>query len=275
MQKLSFDELKHVATVIRRDILTMTTKAKSGHPGGSLSGTDLLVSLYANHLRHDPQNPKWEGRDRFVLSKGHCCPLLYAVLAHHGYFPREQLMTLRRLHSMLQGHPDMKKVPGVEISTGSLGQGLSVSVGMALGFRQRRLDTRVFVLLGCGEMDEGQVWEAGMAASHYKLDNLTAMLDYNQLQIDGPNEKVMTIAPIADKWRAFGFDVVEIDGHDYAAIDAALAGRTPGKPRMIVARTHKGHGVSFMEDVVDYHGKPLSEDELAKALAELGGASPA
>ncbi|MDO8589482.1 MAG: transketolase [Armatimonadota bacterium] len=268
------ESLREKAREMRKDIVRMVGAAKSGHPGGSLSAADILAALYGRVMRHDPANPTWPDRDRFVLSKGHACPVLYAALAEFGYFPREELMTFRRINSRIQGHPDMRKTPGVEFSTGSLGQGLGAANGMALAGKLDGKDYRVFVMIGDGESQEGSIWEAAMAAAHYKLDNLTAILDLNGLQIDGPNAEVMGIQPVADKWRAFGWNVIEIDGHDLAQILDALSPehRTAGKPTMIVARTVKGKGVSFMENAVDWHGKAPKPDEVEKALAELDAA---
>lgn len=249
----------------------MTTRAGSGHPGGSLSAADVIAALYFHHMRHDPRDPKWEDRDRFVLSKGHVCPALYAALAKSGYFPTDTLWTLRKMGSILQGHPDMDKTPGVEASTGSLGQGLSIGVGMALAGRLDHKGYRVYVLLGDGELDEGQNWEAAMAAAHYKLDNLMALVDFNGLQLDGPTRDIMGLEPITQKWLAFGWEVIEIDGHNMRQILDALdkAENVKHKPTVIIAQTIKGKGVSFMEGVVKYHGKALTEDELRKALEEL------
>ncbi len=240
-------------------------------PGGSLSAADILTALYFRVLDVDPSSPHWPDRDRFVLSKGHAAPALYAVLAERGFFPVAELKNLRKFGSILQGHPDMKVTPGLEASTGSLGQGLSYSVGLALAARLDRAPWRVYVMLGDGETQEGQVWEAAMAAAHYKLDNLTGFLDYNGLQIDGPVEKVMSIAPVSEKWRAFGWHVLEIDGHDFGQILGAVdeAKKTAGRPTMIVARTTKGRGVSFMEGKYEWHGKAPSQAELETALEEL------
>lgn len=267
------EELARVARRVRRHIVDMIARAGSGHPGGSLSCADILVALYYRVLRVDPRRPDWPDRDRFVLSKGHACPALYAVLAERGFFSAEELRTLRRLGSSLQGHPDMRKTPGVEASTGSLGQGLSVGLGMALAGRLDGADWRVYVLLGDGEIQEGQVWEAAMAAAHYRVDNLTAIVDWNGLQIDGPNDQVMSVRPVADKWRAFGWEVAEIDGHRFGEILEALrwAGSVRGRPAIVLARTVKGRGVSFMEGQVDWHGKAPSATQAEKALAELGG----
>lgn len=265
------EQLKAKAKEIRRHIIRMTAAAGSGHPGGSLSATDIVTALYFAVLRLNPGNPNDPDRDRFILSKGHAAPLLYAVLAERGFFPLAELLTLRKLGSRLQGHPDMRKLPGVEMSTGSLGQGLSVGVGMALAARLDGRDYRVYVLLGDGECQEGQVWEAAMAAAHYRLDNLIAFLDYNGLQIDGPVAEVMNLEPLAEKWRAFGWHVQEIDGHNFGEIlDAvARAQGVKGKPNMIIARTVKGKGVSFMENQVDWHGVAPKPEQVEIALAEL------
>ena len=264
-------ELKLTANKIRKDIVRMIAKAKSGHPGGSLSAVDVVTALYFNVMRHKPENPKWEDRDRFILSKGHAAPLLYAVLAESGYFEVKELLTLRKLGSRLQGHPDMKRLPGVEISTGSLGHGLSVGNGMAIAGKLNKKGYRVYVLLGDGECQEGQVWEAAMTASHYKLDNVTAILDYNGLQIDGPVKDVMNINPISNKWRAFGWYVIEINGHDFKEIFDSFerVKKLKGKPGIIIAHTTKGKGVSFMENVVDFHGKAPTKEQMVQALKEL------
>lgn len=259
------------AKEMRRQIIRMIGAAQSGHPGGSLSAADIVATLYFHEMRVDPAQPHWPERDRFVLCKGHAAPVLYAALAEKGFFPKEELLTLRRINSRLQGHPDMKKLPGVEMSTGSLGQGLSVSVGMALAARLDQVAWRVYALLGDGEIQEGQVWEAAMAAAHYKLDNLCAILDYNGLQIDGPCCEVMNSEPVAEKWRAFGWHVLEIDGHDITAIIGALAQarQTKGQPTIIIARTIKGKGVSFMEKQVGWHGTAPKPEQVEAALAEL------
>jgi len=264
-------ELAARAKNIRRHILEMVTAAKSGHPGGSLSATDIMVTLYFAVMNVDPSRPNNPDRDRFVLSKGHAAPVLYATLAEKGFIPKEELMTLRKIDSRLQGHPDMKSVPGVDMTTGSLGQGLSAANGMALAARLDGRNYRVYAMLGDGELEEGQVWEAAMFAAHYKLDNLTAFVDFNGLQIDGPVNEVMSPLPIPEKWRAFGWHVIEIDGHDYQAIyDAVQTARMiKGKPTMIVAHTIKGKGVCAMENVVDWHGKAPTQEECDRFLAEL------
>ncbi len=263
--------LQNKANKLRIDILTMICKAQSGHPGGSLSVIDILTALYYEEMNIDPTNPKMEGRDRFILSKGHAAPALYAVLADKGYISKDTLGTLRQFGSKLQGHPDMKKVPGVEISTGSLGQGLSVANGMALAGKLKKEDFRVFIAMGDGELQEGQVWEAAMTSAHYKLDNLTAFVDYNNLQIDGNVNEVMEVASVEDKFKAFGWNVLTIDGHNFEEIFDAIAKAKAhkGQPTMIVANTVKGKGVDFMENVGGWHGVAPSEEELEKAIAQL------
>ncbi|MCC3864298.1 transketolase [Terrisporobacter petrolearius] len=266
--------LNEITNVIRKDIVSMICKSKSGHPGGSLSAVEILTALYFDQMNIDPTNPKMEDRDRFVLSKGHAAPALYATLAERGYFEKEELNNLRKLGSMLQGHPDMKKIPGVEMSTGSLGQGFSVACGMAMAAKLDNAPWNVYALLGDGEVQEGIIWEAAMSAAHYKLDNMIAFLDYNGLQIDGEVESVMGINPIEDKFRTFGWNVITIDGHDFDQIFAALdmAKDTVDKPTMIIAKTVKGKGVSFMENQASWHGSAPSEEQLEQALSELGGA---
>lgn len=266
--------LNEITNVIRKDIVSMICKSKSGHPGGSLSAVEILTALYFDQMNIDPTNPKMEDRDRFVLSKGHAAPALYATLAKRGYFDREELNHLRKLGSMLQGHPDMKKIPGVEMSTGSLGQGFSVACGMAMAAKLDNAPWNVYALLGDGEVQEGIIWEAAMSAAHYKLDNMIAFLDYNGLQIDGEVESVMSINPIEDKFKTFGWNVITIDGHDFDQIFAALdmAKDTVGKPTMIIAKTIKGKGVSFMENQASWHGSAPNEEQLEQALSELGGA---
>ncbi|VVB53026.1 1-deoxy-D-xylulose-5-phosphate synthase [uncultured archaeon] len=271
VQKYDFIALKEKAKQIRRHILEMTYAASSGHPGGSMSIADIVTVLYFAVMRYDPQNPAWEERDRFVLSKGHGAPALYSALAEAGFFPTKELKTLRKCGTRLEGHPSHQKVPGVEASTGSLGQGFSMSVGMALAAKIDKKENRVYALLGDGECNEGIVWEAAMAANHYKLDNLTAIVDRNHYQIDGVTEDVMSLEPFADKWRGFGWNTVVIDGHNLHEIFDALerAESTKGKPTVIIANTLKGKGVSFMEGKNDYHGKPLPKELLDKALEEL------
>jgi transketolase len=272
MTSVDVAALTEKAKEIRCCILKMTSTAKSGHPGGSLSATEIITYLYFNKLRHDPKNPQWEARDRFVLSKGHAAPVLYAVLGKSGYFSEEEFEKLRKLDGMLEGHPCGATTPGVEASTGSLGQGLSMAVGMALAGKLDKKPYRVYALLGDGECDEGQIWEAAMAAAHYKLDNITAFVDRNMIQLDGSTEDIMSLEPLADKWRAFGWNVQEINGHDFQQIADAVeaAEAAEAKPNMIIAKTVKGKGVSFMENQVKYHGVTLKPEELEKALAELG-----
>ena len=266
-------ELSGVCRQMRRDIINMTANAGSGHPGGSLSAVELMASVFYNHMRIDPAQPHMENRDRFVLSKGHAAPCYYAVLAELGFISRDEFKNFRQLHSILQGHPDCKKVPGVDASTGSLGQGCSIAVGMALGAKVQGKDTKVFTLLGDGECQEGQIWEALMSAAHYKLDNLTVIVDNNGLQIDGSNDEVMSLGDLAAKLRAFGFDLIELpDGNDIEAVVEAMSRPTvPGKPRCILGHTVKGKGVSFMENQVGWHGKAPNEEQRAQALAELEG----
>ena len=266
--------LNEITNVIRKDIVSMICKSKSGHPGGSLSAVEILTALYFDQMNIDPTNPKMEDRDRFVLSKGHAAPALYATLSERGYFDKEELNHLRQIGSMLQGHPDMKKIPGVEMSTGSLGQGFSVACGMAMAAKLDNAPWNVYALLGDGEVQEGIIWEAAMSAAHSKLDNMIAFLDYNGLQIDGDVESVMNINPIEDKFKTFGWNVITIDGHDFDQIFAALdmAKDTVDKPTMIIAKTIKGKGVSFMENQASWHGSAPSEEQLQQALSELGGA---
>ena len=265
--------LAQKAADIRVDIIKEVHSAASGHPGGSLSAADIVTVLYFHEMNIDPADPKKPDRDKFVLSKGHAAPVLYAALAERGFFPKEELTTLRKLGSRLQGHPSMKMLPGIEMSTGSLGQGTSVAVGMALANKLDKKDGRVYTLLGDGELQEGIVWEAAMAAAHYGLDNLCAVVDWNGLQIDGKNEDVMNVKPIDEKFRAFGWNVIEIDDHDLEQIGDAFdrARACKGRPTMILARTHKGHGVSFMEDNAGWHGKAPGEDQAKQAVEELGG----
>jgi transketolase len=266
------EELKEKARQMRGHIMRMLTAAGSGHPGGSLSSADLLAYLYFYKMKIDPKNPRRPDRDRFVLSKGHCAPVLYAALAERGFFPKENIVTLRKFQSILQGHPDMKKAPGVDISSGSLGQGLSVANGMALAAKLDQQSYRVFVLLGDGEIEEGQVWEAAMTSVHYKLDNVTAFLDYNHLQIDGKIEDVKSLTDPAVRFKAFGWNVIEINGHDFHEINGAVeaAERTEGRPTMVVMHTCKGKGVSFMENQAGWHGKAPKPEEAEIALKELG-----
>ncbi len=263
-------EIKRKALEIRKWVIESIYRAGSGHPGGSLSVADILACLYFHEMRHNPKDPKWPDRDRLVLSKGHAAPALYAALALAGYFPVEELKNLRKIGHFLQGHPCMKKVPGVDMSTGSLGHGLSVAVGMALAGKLDKKDYRVFAILGDGEVQEGQIWEAANAASHYKLDNLIAILDRNKLQIDGPTEEIMHLEPLAWRWQAFGWDVIEIDGHDIEEIlDTFHEIKLNEKPTVIIANTIKGKGVSFMEGTLSFHGKPPSEEQYIRAMSEL------
>lgn len=271
---MNYEILKEHAASIRRTIVEAVAEAGSGHPGGSLSAADIMTALYFAEMNIDPANPRMEGRDKFVLSKGHAAPVLYATLAERGFFPREDVLTLRKLGSKFQGHPSRDKVAGVEMSTGSLGQGISVSVGMALANRLDESEGRVYTLLGDGEIQEGIVWEAAMAAGHYKLDNFVAIVDWNGLQIDGKNDDVMTVTPIDEKFKAFGFNVLIVDGHKIEEIVEALAKArdVKGMPTAIICKTHKGQGVSFMTDNPGWHGKAPSAEQRAQALEELGGA---
>ena len=270
---LDIKSLEKTAAEIRCGIIKAIHNAGSGHPGGSLSAADIVTALYFDEMNVDPKNPKMKGRDKFILSKGHAGPVQYSALAVKGYYPMEDFMTLRKLGSKFQGHPDMHKVPGIEMSTGSLGQGISAAGGMALANKLDNDPGRIYVLLGDGEIQEGIVWEALMSAAHYKLDNMVAILDHNGLQIDGKNEDVMTVAPVVEKFQAFGWNVIQIDGHDFEQIlDAFKQARAcKGKPTMIVAETIKGKGVSFMENNAGWHGKAPDEEQTKQALAELGG----
>ena len=263
--------LEVTAKSIRRGIVTALHSAKSGHPGGSLSAADIMTYLYFEEMNIDPQDPKKADRDRFVLSKGHVAPALYSTLAERGYFPKEDLVTLRHTGSYLQGHPDMKHIPGVDMSAGSLGQGISVAVGMALAAKLDGKDYRVFAMCGDGEIEEGQVWEASMFAASRNLDNFTVIIDNNNLQIDGTIEEVCSPYPIDEKFKAFGFEVICIDGHNFDEIEAAFAKakETKGKPTAIIAKTTKGKGVSFMENQCGWHGKAPNDDEFAQAIKEL------
>lgn len=265
-------DLADITRQMRVHIIRMLAAAGSGHPGGSLSATEVVASLYFKHMNIDPARPEWDARDRFVLGKGHAAPALYAALAMRGFFPTEELLTLRKLGSHLQGHPCKGLTPGVDMSTGSLGQGLSVACGMALAGRLDDLDYYVYCLMGDGEIQEGQVWEAAMTAAHYHLDHLIAFVDHNGLQIDGANKQVMNVMPIDEKFRAFGWHTQVIDGADLDAIDAAIdcAKKTTGVPSVIVCETVKGEGISFMENVVDWHGVAPNAEQAARALKELG-----
>ena len=271
MAELSVAELENIANKLRLHVVEMTYAANSGHPGGSLSAADLMAVLYFRVMRHDPSNPQWEDRDRFVLSKGHVAPVLYASLAESGYFPVEDLLTLRKIGSKLQGHPVRGKVPGVEMSTGSLGQGLSMSCGIALAGKMDGKDYKVYCMLGDGELQSGQNWEAAMFAANYKLNNLIAIVDRNRLQICGDTEEVMSLEPLVDKWMAFGWDVIETDGHDIdkvvAAFEEAKADRD--SPVVIIFNTVKGKGVSFMENNPGFHGKACNATEYKHAVEQL------
>ncbi len=275
MATQSVATLKEKASELRVLVLDMLHEAKSGHPGGSLSMAEIVSALYFQEMKHDPQRPQWEDRDRFVLSKGHGIPAVYAAMAMTGYFPKEELKTLRRTGARLQGHPDRVRLPGIEASTGSLGQGLSVAQGIALGLRLAKKDSRVFCVLGDGESQEGQIWEAAMSIPKFKLGNLTAIVDYNKGQIDGHVKDVMDLEPLADKWRAFNWDVTVIDGHSFDELLPALEkSRARGdKPRLILAHTVKGKGVSFMEGKVEWHGVVPNAEQKEKAIAEVRGGS--
>ena len=270
-RNLNEGQLRAKTKELRTKILKMLCEAGSGHSGGSLSSIDILTVLYNKVMNHDPKNPKYPGRDRFVLSKGHVCPALYVVLADCGYFDESHLMTLRKYGSILQGHPYMHKTPGLDVSSGSLGQGLSVAVGMALGARMDKGNQRVYCLMGDGEQQEGQIWDAAMAAGHYKLDNLCGIVDQNRLQIDGFVKDVMNIEPLADKWTAFNWNVIRCDGHDMSSIENAFAQAAAfkGKPSVIIADTVKGKGVSFMENKCNWHGVAPNKEQLETAMCEL------
>ena len=268
---MSVKELEKMAVIIRCDIIDMICTAAAGHPGGSLSAADVVTALYFRIMRLDPQNPDWPDRDRFILSKGHACPVWYAALAERGYFDKSHLKTLRQMGSILQGHPDMRKTPGIDMTAGSLGHGLSAGLGMALSGKLQKKDYHVFVIIGDGESQEGSIWEASMAAPNFKLDNLTAILDYNHLQNDYSVDDIMPIHPAVDKWQAFGWHVLDIDGHNMGQVVAALeeAKSHKGKPTMIVANTVKGKGVSYMENVCEWHGRAPCREEADQALEEL------
>lgn len=267
-EKIKF--LKSKSVSIRKLIIEMLACAGSGHPGGSLSSAEIITCLYFEIMRHNPKNPKWLDRDRFHLSKGHCCPALYAALALCGYFPQKELWSLRKLGSILQGHPD-RRIPGVEVSSGSLGQGLSVALGMSLAAKLDKAQWRVYCLMGDGEIQEGNIWEAAMAAAHFKADNLCGIIDYNHFQIDGRTEEVMNLEPLVSKWEAFGWHVISCDGHNIKELLEAFqnARSVESKPTVIIAQTVKGKGVSFMENVVDFHGRAPTQEEKEIALREL------
>ena len=265
------ERLEEQAVQLRRDIVEMIHAAKAGHPGGSLSAVDMITALYFHVMRIDPQNPRWEDRDRFVLSKGHACPALYAALARRGFFDPKHLTTLRQYHSILQGHPDMNKTPGIDISSGSLGNGLAIGVGMAMSGRLHHQDYMTYVMLGDGEVQEGMVWESAMAAHHHDLGNLVAIVDCNGVQINGWVNEIMTVEPLADKWRAFGWNVVEVNGHNMKDLLTVLhTAKTMRHPTVILMRTVKGRGVSFMEDDCKWHGNSPSDEELVQATLEIG-----
>lgn len=265
------ERLEEQAVQLRRDIVEMIHAAKAGHPGGSLSAVDMITALYFHVMRIDPQNPRWEDRDRFVLSKGHACPALYAALARRGFFDPKHLTTLRQYHSILQGHPDMNKTPGIDISSGSLGNGLAIGVGMAMSGRLHHQDYMTYVMLGDGEVQEGMVWEAAMAAHHHDLGNLVAIVDCNGVQINGWVNEIMTVEPLADKWRAFGWNVVEVNGHNMKDLLTVLhTAKNMRHPTVILMRTVKGRGVSFMEDDCKWHGNSPSDEELVQAILEIG-----
>jgi transketolase len=268
-ERLAF--LKHKARDLRREIVEMVYRAQSGHLGGSLGSADLVAALYYHVMRHDPGNPQWPERDRFILSKGHCAPVIYAALADCGYFPKSDLATFRRPGSHLQGHPYQPKTPGIEASTGTLGLGISTGLGMALAAKLRGWNHRYYILCGDGEIQEGQAWEAAMFGNKYKLDNVVAFVDRNYLQTDGNSEQIMPLDPLAPKWEAFGWHTQQIDGHDFGEIVGAIerAGHAAGRPSMIVARTVKGKGVSFMENGVMWHGTPPNQEQYERALEEL------
>src|SRR3990167_5363584 len=269
-KNIDIKALKAKALQIRKEILEACHRAGSGHPGGSLSSVEILLSLYEYKMRHNPQDPVWEDRDRLIISKGHITPAVYVVLAHCGYFPKEELKTFRKLGSRLQGHVHTK-VPGIEFNTGSLGHGLSVANGMALGAKMLKKDFKTYCVLGDGEIQEGSVWEAAMTASHHKLDNLCAIVDYNKVQENGPTNQIKNLEPLAEKWRSFGWHPIEVDGHDFERLIDALnqAETTKGKPTVIIANTVKGKGISFMEGQAGWHGKAPNKEQLQAALMEL------
>jgi transketolase len=269
--KKQLKELEEISFQTRKLILETLAEAKSGHPGGSLSAVEILVALYYNVMRHDPKNPQWPDRDRFILSKGHAAPLLYCILAQQGYFPLEELKTLRKINSMLQGHPDTKKTPGVEMCAGSEGVGLSFGIGEALAARIDKKDYRVYVMMGDGEMQEGQIWEAAMSASKFGLDNITGIVDRNGIQQDGLTEQIMPIEPLNSKWKAFNWNVIEVDGYDFVQILSAFekAKQVRNKPTVIIAHTTKGKGVEFMEWSPEYHGKVPDKETVSRIIREM------
>jgi transketolase len=266
---MTIEEQNVKAKQIRRDILRMLFTCQSGHPGGSLSVVEMLMALYYNTVKVDPENPAWEGRDRVILSKGHGAPALYAILSDRGFFPRQDLWRIRQADSHLQGHPDRNKTPGIDACTGSLGQGVSIAGGTAMALKRKNSPARVFAITGDGETQEGIVWEAAMSAAHYKLDNLTVLLDHNGLQIDGKNDEVLSLGDVCGKYRSFGFECFSVNGHDIGAIVQAINVPVQGKPKFIECETHKGYGVSFMQDTVSWHGKAPNEEQYNKAIQEL------
>jgi len=271
LNKMPIDELKKQTVEIRRDIVQMIADSNSGHPGGSLSATDIVTALFFSEMNFDSKNPKWEDRDRFILSKGHACPVLYSCMARTGFFEYEELKTLRQINSRIQGHPEVRRLPGIEASTGSLGQGLSIGAGIALSAKLLGKSYRTYVLTGDGELDEGQIWEAAMFCAHKKIDNLVAIVDSNKQQLDGWVKDIMSLEPLADKWKAFGWEVIEIDGHNLEEILMAFdkAKTIKGKPPVIIANTIKGKGVSFMENNLEFHGMAPTKEQLEQALKEL------
>ena len=270
-KKEIIEMLKRIANELRKDAIDMIYKANSGHPGGSLSAADIITTLYFHFLNIDPKNPNWQDRDRFIMSKGHACPIWYAALSKKGYFDKSHLGTLRKINSMLQGHPDMKKTPGIDMTTGSLGNGLGAGVGMSLAAKLKGKSYYTFVLIGCAEHNEGVLWESALSAAKFKLDNLIAIVDYNKLQLDGYNDEVMPIEPLDEKWISFRWNVLRIDGHDIGQIITAIeaAKSTKGLPTVIIADTIKGKGISYMEDKCSWHGKVPSKEEYEKAIKEL------
>lgn len=271
MKKLELNELVNLTKAIRRDIIEMIYNANSGHPGGSLSATEIVTALYFNVMNHNPKDPKWEDRDRFILSKGHACPVLYSCMARTGYFPLEELKTLRKINSRIQGHPEVRKLPGIEASTGSLGQGLSIGAGIAVGAKLKNKDYRVYVLCGDGELNEGQIWEAALFCGNKNIDNLTLIIDYNKQQLDGWLKEIMPLDPLKEKFLAFNWNVIEIDGNNMKEVlDAFYQARNiKNKPTVIIANTIKGKGVSFMENNVEFHGMPPTKEQYELAIQEL------
>jgi transketolase len=271
LKKLELNELINYTKIIRRDIVEMIYRANSGHPGGSLSITEIVTALYFNVMNHNPEKPDWEDRDRFILSKGHACPALYSCMARTGYFPLEELKTLRRINSRIQGHPEVRKLPGIEASTGSLGQGLSIGTGIAIGGKLKNKDYRVYVLCGDGELNEGQIWEAALFCGNKNIDNLTLIVDYNKQQLDGWLKEIMPMDSLTDKFKSFNWHVIEIDGNNMEQVLKAFdeAKNTKNKPTVIIAHTIKGKGVSFMENNIEFHGMPPSKEQYEIAMQEL------